>query len=207
MTEAFSQVRRGVTRAVSPVARFGHPALRSLEGNLASPSWLRSVSDAGSTARATPRGSAMLRRSRGRVREEFPLAVVFTAALLIVAAGCGGPVRRAVAGSVTLDGQPLDEAVIVFVPLDGDSRKAGSRIEAGRYELSQHIGLLPGRYRVEIADDPPIDPGMRPDRQQPRPRRILPVVYSTSSPLAVEVTADGPADFSFDLSSKPAGTP
>jgi hypothetical protein len=43
MTAAYSQVWLGVARAASPVARCGHPALRSLEGNLASPSWLRSV--------------------------------------------------------------------------------------------------------------------------------------------------------------------
>ena len=135
------------------------------------------------------------------------MAVVFTAALLIVAAGCGGPVRRAVAGSVTLDGQPLDEAVIVFVPLDAGGRKTRSRIEGGRYELSRDVGLLPGRYRVEVADDPPIDPDMRPDQVKPRPRRQLPVAYSVASPLTVEVAADGLAEFDFQLTMKPSGNP
>jgi hypothetical protein len=44
----------GVAHAISPDVRCGHPALRSLEGNLASPSWLRSVSYAARLARATP---------------------------------------------------------------------------------------------------------------------------------------------------------
>jgi len=167
----------------------------------------REVSYAVSTARATPHGSALRRWQRGRLCPNLSPTVVFATALLMVAAGCGGPGRRAVAGGVTLDGQPLDEAVILFVPLNGDGRKTGGRIEAGRYELAKDVGLLPGRYRVEVADDPPIDPSMRPDQVKPQPRRKLPVVYSTSSPLAVEVTADGPVDFSFDLSSKPAGTP
>jgi hypothetical protein len=127
--------------------------------------------------------------------------------VLVGNAGCGGPVRRAVAGSVTLDGQPLEEALILFVPLDAGGRKTGSPIAAGRYEMGQDVGLLPGRYRVEIADDPPIDPTMRPGQVKPQPHRKLPVVYSTSSPLTIEVTADGPADFSFNLSSKPSATP
>jgi hypothetical protein len=146
-------------------------------------------------------------RRRGRIRSWPCLSYLLATAVLVATTGCGGPVRRAVAGSVTIDGRPLDEAVILFVPLDGDGRKTGGRIEAGRYELARDVGLLPGRYRVEVADDPPIDPGMRPDRQQPRPRRKLPVAYSTASPLAVEVTADGPAEFDFELTVKAAGKP
>jgi hypothetical protein len=128
-------------------------------------------------------------------------------AAVMSSTGCGGPVRRAVAGSVTLDGLPLDEAVILFVPLDAGGRKSGGPIAAGRYEMGEDVGLLPGRYRVEVTADPPIDPSMRPGQVRPQARRKLPVVYSTSSPLAIEVTADGPVDFSFDLSSKPVGTP
>jgi len=45
----------GVARAISPDVRYRHPAVRSLEGNLASPSMLRSVSYAAQSARATPR--------------------------------------------------------------------------------------------------------------------------------------------------------
>jgi hypothetical protein len=45
----------GLARANSPDVRFGHPALRSLEGNLASPSWLRSISYAARLARAQDR--------------------------------------------------------------------------------------------------------------------------------------------------------
>jgi len=59
----------GAAYAPSPDARYGHPALRSLDAALASPgtdppqadwSWLRSVSNAGS--RGT--GSPSLRRSQ-----------------------------------------------------------------------------------------------------------------------------------------------
>jgi hypothetical protein len=128
-------------------------------------------------------------------------------AVLLSSTGCGGPVRRAVAGAVTLDGRPLDDAVVLFVPLDAGGRKTGAPIAAGRYAVPQDVGLLPGRYRVEIADDPPIDPSMRPDQVRQQARRRLPVSYSTSSPLTVEVAANGSPDFDFELFSKPAATP
>jgi hypothetical protein len=134
------------------------------------------------------------------------LAPVLTV-VLMSSAGCGGPVRRAVAGAVTLDGRPLDEAVVLFVPLAAGGRKTGAPIAAGRYAVPQDVGLFPGRYRVEIADDPPIDPAMRPDQVRQQARRRLPVSYSTSSPLTVEVAANGSTDFDFELFSKPAATP
>ena len=201
----------GAARAISLDVRCGHPALRSLGAGLAPPSWLRSASNAARLARATPRGltlgSAGLRRTRRHSSAGGVVVAWVSLVAAIFSAGCGGPVRRAVAGAVTLDGRPLDEAVILFVPIDAGGRKSGGPIVAGRYEVREDVGLPPGRYRVEIADDPPIDPAMRPGQIKPQPRRNLPVVYSTSSPLAIEVTADGAADFSFDLSSKPSPTP
>jgi hypothetical protein len=144
-------------------------------------------------------------RTRRVLTHSFPALLAAVVGLGL--SGCGGPVRRAVAGSVTLDGQPLDEAVIVFVPLGPGGRKTGGPIAAGRFAMSRDVGLLPGRYRVEVADDPPIDPGMRPDRMRPLPRRQLPVAYSVASPLTVEVTADGPAEFDFQLTMKPPAHP
>ena len=55
-------VLAGVARAISPDVCCGHPGLRSLGGNLASPSWLRSVSYAARLARATPPTPAILGR-------------------------------------------------------------------------------------------------------------------------------------------------
>ena len=138
----------------------------------------------------------------------WPLITAFVVvAVTLVAAGCGGPVRRAVVGKVTLDGQPLDEAVIMFVPLEAGSRKTGARVVAGRYEVARVVGLSPGRYRVEFADDPPIDPSLRPDAVRQGLRRQLPVSYSIASPLAVEIRADGPGELDFTLTMKPTTTP
>jgi hypothetical protein len=135
-----------------------------------------------------------------------PLAPVLLAVALMTSTGCSGPVRRAVAGGVTLEGQPLDEAVIVFVPLDVATGKTGAMVVAGRYEIAKDVGLPPGRYRVEITDDPPIDQSMRSDQARPRFRRQLPIAYSVTSPLTVDVTADGPTEFDFQLTLRPAVT-
>ena len=122
--------------------------------------------------------------------------------------GCGGPAKRAISGSVTLEGKPLDEAVIMFVPLDIQAGKTGAPIKQGRYEVPRDVGLLPGRYRVEIADDPPIDHAHRTPTSKPLPaRRSLPVEYSVASHLAIDVASSGPSKFDFPLTSKPSETP
>lgn len=129
-------------------------------------------------------------------------------ATMLGGVGCGGPDKRAVSGSVTLEGKPLDEAVIMFVPIDIQAGKTGAAIKQGRYEVPRDVGLLPGRYRVEIADDPPIDHAHRNPTSKPlASRRRLPVHYSVASPLAIDVAPGGPTEFDFPLTSKPSGTP
>ena len=193
--------RRALASGILPVARSvlarsRHPASARQQGRL---------HGMGNPSRALE--CQTVARQRGRSRSWPCLPYLLVTAVLVGNTGCGGPVRRAVAGGVTLDGQPLDEAVIVFVPLDAGGRKTGGPIAAGRFAMSRDVGLLPGRYRVEVTDDPPIDPAMRPDRVKPRPRRQLPVAYSVASPLTVEVTADGPAEFEFQLTMKPPAHP
>jgi hypothetical protein len=137
--------------------------------------------------------------------------VVIMMPVVMLTAGCGGPAVHAVSGQVTLDDQPLDEAVIMFVPLEGNSRKTGGRIEAGRYAVPRDVGLAAGRYRVEIVDDPPIDSHARPGRALPPARRRLPVLFATDSPLVVELVPGGNTGedtgedtvFDFDLQTSP----
>ncbi len=144
---------------------------------------------------------------RGVVRRSTAAALGI--ATVLGAAGCGGPVKRAITGNVTLDGQALDEAVIMFIPLDIQAGKTGAAIKSGRYEVTRDVGLIPGRYRVEIADDPPIDSLHHPAKgSQPQPRRPFPVVYgSVASPLSLEMTADGDTNFDFALTSQASRTP
>jgi hypothetical protein len=68
-------------------------------------------------------------------------------------AGCGkgGPQRATVAGSVQLDGQPVESGSIAFYPVEGTrGPSAGGRIEAGRYRIASAKGAVVGKARVEI---------------------------------------------------------
>ena len=78
------------------------------------------------------------------------------AVVLALIAGCGGGpnARCAVHGSVSYDGQPVDNGGIAFLP-EGESEddtriRATGKIYDGRYEFDTQHGPPPGRYRVQI---------------------------------------------------------
>ncbi|MCC7085696.1 MAG: hypothetical protein IT427_11900 [Pirellulales bacterium] len=99
----------------------------------------------------------------------------------------------AVTGSVQLDGRPVNEAIIVFVPLQAQAKKTGGVIADGKYQLSSDIGLLPGTYRVEIVDDPPHTAASNTAMRRPFPQH-----YSAHSPLRATVAASA-ANAKFDF--------
>src|SRR5262245_42756926 len=53
-------------------------------------------------------------------------------------------------GEVTLKGNPLDDGIINFAPLDGQGTGDGAQIVGGRYKIPKEKGLSPGKYRVTI---------------------------------------------------------
>jgi len=67
-------------------------------------------------------------------------------AVLLLTVGCGGPVVATISGTVTLDGQPLNEGLIRFVPVDGQSATSDAPIKNGRYTAQ----VPTGERRVEI---------------------------------------------------------
>lgn len=59
-----------------------------------------------------------------------------------------------VSGTVTMDGERLPDAEVVFLPLDGQRVAMGRTDSRGRYELmysSTVDGAMAGRYRVTIS--------------------------------------------------------
>jgi hypothetical protein len=60
--------------------------------------------------------------------------------------GCSGS-KGTVSGEVTLDGEPLKEGTIRFVPTDGKSQTASATISKGHYRAE----APPGEHRVEIS--------------------------------------------------------
>jgi len=122
--------------------------------------------------------------------------------------GCGdgdGLPRRAVSGTVTLDGQPLDGGRIEFRPI-GDGVATGSAIARGAYRIARDDGPTPGRYRVNISS--PVESGAAPEPEESAPGRgragateRIPARYNASSTLTVEIKpgATDPIDFSLEF--------
>lgn len=80
------------------------------------------------------------------------------ACLLVLAVACTGCARDSAApmrvwGEVSLNGQPVEDGEIVFVPEAGSSGPStGGAIKAGRYDIPAEQGPRAGSsYRVEIS--------------------------------------------------------
>ncbi len=118
--------------------------------------------------------------------------------------GCGSENSAWVNGKVTLDGTPLDEANISFVPKSGSQDGAAwTEIEKGEFSVPATSGLGTGEFRVEIralrntgkgptSDDPTIPVNSK---------EILPPRYNTRSELVAKIEL-GENSVNFDLKSK-----
>jgi len=71
---------------------------------------------------------------------------------LLAVAGCGQNCQRvSVDGNVTLDGKPLAEGAINFIPQLGTAGPtAGAAITEGRFSIERDRGTFTGMFRVEI---------------------------------------------------------
>jgi hypothetical protein len=118
--------------------------------------------------------------------------------LCLLIAGCGGgPQLGTVTGKVTLDGQPLESATVVFKPAEG-RESVGFTDSQGNYELGfagEDMGALLGKHTVRIVAATEDAEG------NPLPNPIqLPARYNDSSELTAEVKS-GRNTFDFDLQS------
>lgn len=94
----------------------------------------------------------MLKKLRWSMK--FPLLVC-----LCVVFGCSGKYElRPVSGTITLNGQPLEDATVTFTPIGGgtDAPPSSGRTDSsGKYKLSLVVdetsGALVGKHKVVIA--------------------------------------------------------
>ena len=119
--------------------------------------------------------------------------------------GCQKSNRLSVAGSVTLDGQPLEAGIIDFIPSrQTNSPTAGCEIRGGKFAITPERGLLPGTFRVEIS-------AMRPTgghyiesitkRPVEKLEQTLPARYNIDSHLQVTIEPGTDNHFDFPLES------
>jgi len=125
--------------------------------------------------------------------------------------GCSAPVednlpREAISGTVTLDGQPLPKGTIQFRPASQEATAAVGMIDDGRFAIPRSEGLVPGKYKVQIASREdsggPLAGGElpgAPDVSKKKPAALIPARYNTKTELTAEVKSGGPNDFPFDL--------
>lgn len=128
-------------------------------------------------------------------------AVAFALSLAVFA-GCGpGDPTVPVKGEVTLDGQPLAEGAIQFIPVDQQSQTAGGTIQAGRFEFRSP----PGKMKVEITAPKVV--GKRKAYDTPDSpmvdvvKELLPAKYNVNSELTVDVERNKER-YDFPLKSK-----
>ncbi|QDT53159.1 hypothetical protein Pan44_11740 [Caulifigura coniformis] len=120
--------------------------------------------------------------------------VVMIAAVCLV--GCGRPEVElaSVTGTVTLDGKPLSNAFVQFVPSRGGRAAGGATDETGRYELdysAEDKGALVGTAKVLISTGDP----------EAGRKETVPPRYNRKTDLTAEV-GQGANVLNFDLRSQ-----
>lgn len=130
---------------------------------------------------------------------------------LVALVGCGSsdPLgRRAVNGTVTLDGAPLADGTISFQPTEHGATSSGALIAQGQYAIPRDKGLPPGKYRVVINAVKPGTGMTLPEGKMPGeevgtpPVELIPAEWNTRSQNIVEVPASGPATFEHHIVTK-----
>jgi hypothetical protein len=72
------------------------------------------------------------------------------AAALLLLAGCSGN-RAEISGTVRLNGHPIEEGSINFIPVEGATGPGtGAVIKDGRYHIPRDKGATVGHNRVEL---------------------------------------------------------
>jgi hypothetical protein len=105
--------------------------------------------------------------------------------------------RKAVSGTVTFKGAPLDTGTASFLSADG-IQVGGAMIKDGKFQMPAEMGLEPGTYKVSISS--PKGVGERTPEQiaanasAPAKEQIAPE-YNVKTKLTIEVTAGGPNVF------------
>ncbi|MEM6330730.1 MAG: hypothetical protein AAF790_10820 [Planctomycetota bacterium] len=126
--------------------------------------------------------------------------MLLASAALAATVGCQrGPDTALVAGSVTLDGQPLDDARIEFDPGDGT---VGTSLDVtqGAFSGEVETGLKTVRIFAMRKSKP--DPRLKPTDVQNPFDNILPHRYGYDSTVKITVGTDDTTALQYNLTSK-----
>lgn len=133
-------------------------------------------------------------------------ALVVLVWVMVSGGGCGSsatPIAGSVpvSGTVTLNGQPLEQGMVRFAPESGSkSQPATGQIKNGKFTMvttASSPGVVVGKYKVSIISNkpfapPPLKPGTPPDpKAKFEPESLIPTKYNDikTSGLEADVTA------------------
>ncbi len=156
-----------------------------------------------------------------------PMSWKFSLMLLTICCwGCSGSGTEVelekVTGVVTMDGKPLANAVVVFMPTEGNP-STGQTDAAGKYELAHRgnaMGAIPGKHKVSITQGQAAASKVDPDADMANSaaetgagfedaetskgkaaKNAIPAKYNAQTTLTAEVKA-GENTIDFKLESK-----
>jgi hypothetical protein len=130
-------------------------------------------------------------------RARFFLSFVLVMGVL----GCADNRSAEVHGTVRLDGQPVEQGAINFIPVDGKTPTAGAVIEDGEYFSRVPVGLMKvtlsvpkvvGKKKIYATPDSP---------EMPITVEALPARYNKKSELTLQVER-GKNEKNYELSSR-----
>jgi hypothetical protein len=140
------------------------------------------------------------------------------ALLAAVSVGCGdsGPKYAPVSGTVTLDGKPYGEAVVVFLPKGTAENPNPGRSSAGETDAKGHFvlktddlknGAVIGKHVIKVqtrGEVVQVDPAVgTPDNYDPRVKRDpIPAEWNTMSNKEFDVPPGGTDKANFDIVTK-----
>lgn len=131
----------------------------------------------------------------------FVLLASFTGLML----GCStsGPEIASVKGTITMDGKPLPNATVVFIPQSNGRPAAAKTDSEGKYRLNFSAGrkgAIPGNNRIRITtkSDPSVDEEGNPIAGSPEK---IPMKYNQLTTLEFNVLAGQKNEANFELQS------
>jgi hypothetical protein len=127
------------------------------------------------------------------------------AIVLVALGGCSDPLdRQEITGTVTFKGQPVEDGIINFAAVDGQTTGDGAHILNGAYRIPKKKGLSPGKYKVTIyagngrSGEGNASPDS-PNAGAPPARERIPPEYNEKSKVVREVTKGASNEFNFDI--------
>jgi hypothetical protein len=112
--------------------------------------------------------------------------VAFLVLGMIVAGGCSDkPPMGDVQGIVTVNGQPLSEGGVRFIPVDGTTPTTGGTIRDGKFRVAVPVSKQRVEITASVIDREKTPPN--PSNDQIVMKKLVPSRYNSQSTLEIDV--------------------